>query len=227
MAEVLGNAQSTRVDAQGDTFEHWVIKRSFAMLGPICRMGLFIDLAHLVIVDPIFSEFDTLVDKYDVEKIKTIGDAYMVVGKGNPMAVAELATEMLLTIKSYNALNGVNFALRIGIHVGATVAGVIGLKRFLYDVWGDAVNTASRLESTGVPGRIHVSEAIFSALGEKYAFEGRGQIEIKGKGTMHTFFLLGPHESASGNAVLAATGSTKVAVHPLGASPLVSVASGR
>ncbi len=142
------------------------------------------------ILNQIFSEFDALVDGYDVEKIKTIGDAYMVVGKGNAAAVADLAVDMLKAMDAYNRANGVDFSLRVGMHIGPTVAGVIGLKRFLYDVWGDAVNTASRMESMGTPGRIHVSEAIFSELGEDYAFEDRGFIEVKGKGSMHTYFLL-------------------------------------
>ena len=105
--------------------------------------------------------------------------------------------EMLEAMATYNALNGVNFELRIGIHVGPTVAGVIGIKRFLYDVWGDAVNTASRMESTGIPGRIHVSEPYRKELGTAFEFEDRGEMEIKGKGVMHTYFLLSPAPVAS------------------------------
>ncbi len=147
--------------------------------------------AVIHILNQIFSEFDDLVESHKVEKIKTIGDAYMVVGKGNAAAVADLALQMLQSMEHYNAVNGVNFALRIGIHVGPTVAGVIGLKRFLYDVWGDAVNTASRMESMGTPGRIHVSEAYYREVGPAFIFEDRGQADVKGKGLMHTYFLLG------------------------------------
>ena len=143
------------------------------------------------ILNDIFSEFDALVDRYDVEKIKTIGDAYMVVGKGNVSSVANLAIEMLGNMDAYNQRNGFDLAIRCGIHVGPTVAGVIGLKRFLYDVWGDAVNTASRMESMGEAGRIHVSEDVFKALENQFAFEARGEIDVKGKGLMRTYFLLG------------------------------------
>ena len=143
------------------------------------------------VLNEIFSEFDALVDKYDVEKIKTIGDAYMVVGKGNVSSVANLAVEMLASMQAYDQRNNYALAVRCGIHVGPTVAGVIGLKRFLYDVWGDAVNTASRMESLGEPGRIHVSEEVFDALKNEFRFEARGEMEVKGKGTMRTYFLLG------------------------------------
>ena len=155
--------------------------------------------AVIHILNQIFSEFDDLVEAHQVEKIKTIGDAYMVVGKGkgNVVAVADLALQMLKSMERYNAVNGVNFALRIGIHIGPTVAGVIGLKRFLYDVWGDAVNTASRMESMGTPGRIQVSEAYRKELGTAFAFEDRGEVEVKGKGLMHTYYLLGRNPSLS------------------------------
>lgn len=142
------------------------------------------------VLNQIFSEFDTLVDRYQVEKIKTIGDAYMVIGKDNAQGVALLALDLLQIIQQYNQRNGTTFALRIGMHVGPTVAGVIGLKRFLYDVWGDAVNMASRMESTGVPGRIQVSDAIHQELKGKFEFEARGEVEVKGKGSMPTYFLL-------------------------------------
>ncbi len=142
------------------------------------------------VLNQIFSSFDQLVDHFDAEKIKTIGDAYMVVGKDNPVAMADLARAMLSALADYNAAHQVTFELRVGMHIGPAVAGVIGLKRFLYDVWGDAVNTASRMESTGLPGRIQVSLAMARALGSAYAFESRGEIEIKGKGLMPTWFLL-------------------------------------
>ncbi len=147
--------------------------------------------ALVYVLNQIFSEFDTLVDSYDAEKIKTIGDAYMVVGKGNSHAIAELALEFMRAIDGYNKRNGVDFALRIGIHIGPTVAGVIGLKRFLYDVWGDAVNTASRMESLGIPSKIHVSQSFQAEVADQYSFETRAPIEVKGKGVMQTYFLLG------------------------------------
>ena len=143
------------------------------------------------ILNQIFTEFDTLVDRYDVEKIKTIGDSYMVIGKGHVGAVARLALDMIDAMQSYCARHGYPLDIRAGMHVGPTIAGVIGLKRFLYDVWGDAVNTASRMESTGQPGRIQVSDAVRQALAGHFRFEPRGCVAIKGKGTMPTWFLLG------------------------------------
>ena len=143
------------------------------------------------VLNDIFSGFDALVDRYDVEKIKTIGDAYMVVGKGNESAVADLSIEMLVSMHAYRTRTGLELAIRCGIHVGPTVAGVIGLKRFLYDVWGDAVNTASRMESMGEAGKIHVSEDVFKALDPDFEFEPRGELDVKGKGPMRTYFLLG------------------------------------
>lgn len=142
-------------------------------------------------LNEIFTEFDTLVDRYDVEKIKTIGDAYMVIGKGNVSAVARLALDMMDAMQSYCQRQGYPLHIRAGMHVGPTIAGVIGLKRFLYDVWGDAVNTASRMESTGQAGRIQVSQAVRQALIGGFCFEPRGCIAIKGKGPMPTWFLLG------------------------------------
>ncbi|MES2321873.1 MAG: adenylate/guanylate cyclase domain-containing protein [Pseudomonadota bacterium] len=147
--------------------------------------------ALVYVLNEIFSRFDALVDQYQAEKIKTIGDAYMVVGKGNSVAIADLSLEFMRAIDDYNRRNGVDFSLRIGIHIGPTVAGVIGLKRFLYDVWGDAVNTASRMESAGEPGRIHVSSAFHAELADSFLFETRDMIEVKGKGQMQTYFLLG------------------------------------
>ena len=147
--------------------------------------------ALVQVLNQIFSMFDALVDSYSVEKIKTIGDAYMVVGKDNPQGVARLALDFLKAIDTYNRRNGFDFALRVGIHLGPTVAGVIGLKRFLYDVWGDAVNTASRMESSSLAGKIQVSAAVFEALRHEFVFEDRGEIEVRGKGRMQTYFLLG------------------------------------
>lgn len=143
------------------------------------------------VLNEIFSEFDSLADEYEVEKIKTIGDAYMVIGKDNPSSVASLALELLGAVRSYNRRNSFELAIRGGMHVGPTVAGVIGLKRLLYDVWGDAVNTASRMESTGDAGRIQVSEEIFTELRGNFRFEPRGEMQIKGKGPMRTYFMLG------------------------------------
>lgn len=149
------------------------------------------------VLNEVFSDFDQLVDRYDAEKIKTIGDAYMVVGKGNVSEIAHLALDMVESMQAYSRRCGESLAVRCGMHVGPTVAGVIGLKRFLYDVWGDAVNTASRMESLGQAGRVHVSEEVYRELQGSFRFEVRGTLEIKGKGPQTTYFLLGPLPSAT------------------------------
>ena len=151
----------------------------------------------------LFSAFDTETERLGLEKIKTIGDAYMVAaGVPDPCpdhagAAAELGLALRSTLGRLNAEQEWNFGIRIGIHSGPLVAGVIGEQRFSYDVWGDTVNTASRMESHGAPGQIQVSEATRSRLEARYLFEDRGEMEIKGKGPMRTFFLLGAKDGHS------------------------------
>jgi class 3 adenylate cyclase/ActR/RegA family two-component response regulator len=144
----------------------------------------------------IFTTFDSLAAEAGVEKIKTIGDAYMAAaGIPEPQAdhafrVASLAPRMLRAVRDVSETTGLDLQARIGIHSGPIVAGVIGTHKFAYDVWGDTVNTASRMESHSVTGRIHVSEATRRALDGRFQFEPRGQIEVKGKGLMETYFLV-------------------------------------
>ena len=147
-------------------------------------------------LDRIFTEFDTLAEKYGLEKIKTIGDAYMVVsGAPEPRedhaeVMVHFAVEMLEVMKQFRSIStGEQIQLRIGIHTGEVVAGVIGKKKFAYDMWGDAVNTAARMESHGEPDRIHVSEDFRNSAGDGFTFTERGETDIKGKGMMKTFFL--------------------------------------
>ncbi len=147
-------------------------------------------------LNKIFCAFDQLASKYDLEKIKTIGDAYMVVG-GVPQqrddharAIAEMALEMQQIVAHYKA-NGKPFKIRIGINTGPVVAGVIGRKKFSYDLWGDTVNVASRMEELGKPGAIHTTAETYHQLQAHYQFSDRGFIPVKGKGEMKTYFLTG------------------------------------
>ncbi|VXD12209.1 adenylate/guanylate cyclase domain-containing protein [Planktothrix paucivesiculata] len=153
--------------------------------------------AELVkMLNHIFSGFDELTERHSLEKIKTIGDAYMVVG-GLPTlrpdhaeTVAEMALDMLHEMNQFNEKYGTAINLRIGINTGPAVAGVIGTKKFIYDLWGDAVNTASRMESHGIPGAIQVTQETYEILKHKYVLQHRGIIHVKGKGDMTTYFLL-------------------------------------
>lgn len=147
------------------------------------------------VLNNIFSDFDDLAKQHGLEKIKTTGDGYMVAG-GLPLvredhceAVVSFALDMLHRIKQHQAWNNESIHLRIGINTGPVVAGVIGQHKFIYDLWGDAVNTASRMESSGLVDVIHVTEAVKRKLEGKYSFEQREPIEIKGKGQMVTYLL--------------------------------------
>jgi adenylate cyclase len=149
------------------------------------------------LLNDIFSLFDSLAEQHGLEKIKTIGDAYMAVG-GLPRAslyhadaVADMALDMQAAIAAFGARQGQRFQLRIGISTGPAVAGVIGKKKYIYDLWGDTVNIASRMESLGQAGRIQVSASSYERLRKRYTFEERGVVYVKGKGQMETYFLTG------------------------------------
>ena len=147
-------------------------------------------------LNKIFTHFDKLVEKYELEKIKTIGDSYMVVSgimdqnKDHVNKIADLALSMAADIHKFSLDGKTNCDIRIGIHVGPVIAGVIGSKKFSYDVWGDAVNTASRMESFSEPGKIQISEKFYEYIKKDYECEYRGQTEIKSKGVMNLYFLL-------------------------------------
>jgi class 3 adenylate cyclase len=144
-----------------------------------------------------FTSFDGLVDRYGLEKIKTIGDAYMVVaGLPEPRpdgceAVADLALDMIEIAKNIRDETGRPISIRIGINSGPVVAGVIGRRKFSYDVWGDTVNMAARMESHGVPDAIQVTRTTYEILKDRYAFEAREPVEIKGKGVVAAYILTG------------------------------------
>ena len=149
------------------------------------------------ILNDIFGRFDELAVKHGLEKIKTIGDCYMVVG-GVPersathcQQVAHFAIDALQALEAYNDATGQQLSMRIGIHTGTVVAGIVGKQKYSYDLWGDVVNTASRLEGASLPGRIQVTDAVRSRLSEEFVFDPRGPVELKGKGMVDTWFLNG------------------------------------
>jgi adenylate cyclase len=150
------------------------------------------------VLNEIFSAFDRLTQERGLEKIKTIGDAYMAAGglperrSDHAEAVAGLALAMQSELARVCIALGLGLTIRIGIDTGPVVAGVIGRHKFTYDLWGDTVNTASRMESHGIPGRIQVTEATHQRLRDRFQFEDRGEIEIKGKGRLRAYLLVGP-----------------------------------
>lgn len=180
----------TQPEALADSFaEVTVLFADIVGFTPMASTMSALDLVALL--NRVFSRFDELTEKYGLERIKTIGDAYMVAG-GLPEpkvdhapAVAHLALEMMDVVRDFPGLR-----LRIGIHTGAVVAGVIGTKRFLYDLWGDTVNVASRMESHGTPGVITVTEDCRAKLGDEFVFGEPIELDVKGKGSMRAFPLL-------------------------------------
>jgi class 3 adenylate cyclase len=148
------------------------------------------------VLDDLFSALDALAERYRLEKIKTIGDAYMVVGglpeprPDHAQAVADMALDLREEVVRHRDPGGRPLALRVGIDSGPVVAGVIGRRKFSYDLWGDTVNTASRMESNGVPGCIQVTERTWRRLRDGYRFERRGPVQVKGKGELVTWFLV-------------------------------------
>ncbi len=158
----------------------------------------------VALLNDVFSLCDGLADELRLEKIKTVGDAYMVVGGLQAVHghsdvqvthaedVAEMGLRMIAEIDRLGRARGTPLRIRVGMNVGPAVAGVIGLKKFIYDVWGDTVNVASRMESTGVAGRIQVTGETVERLRGRFEFERRGLVEVKGKGAIETWFLVGP-----------------------------------
>ena len=151
----------------------------------------------VLLLNDIFCEFDSLAERYKIEKIKTIGDAYMAAGGGVTRAdqyvdaVADMALDMQAFISRYNAPNGERLALRVGIATGPVVAGVIGRHKFSYDLWGDTVNIASRMCTEALAGHIQVDAVTFRRLHNRFRFDEAHQIQVKGKGLMQVYNLLG------------------------------------
>ena len=149
------------------------------------------------LLNRLFTACDALVDRHGLEKVKTTGDAYMVVGglptetEDHVARVADLALDLAAEVGAMQADMPYRVSVRMGMHSGPVVAGVVGVKKFIYDVWGNTVNTASRMESLGTPGRIQVTHAVYMRLRDRYRFEPRGMIDVKGLGPMPTYFLLG------------------------------------
>jgi class 3 adenylate cyclase len=176
----------------------------FADIAQFTQLSAEADPSDVVgLLNHIFTTFDDLADQYRLEKIKTIGDAYMVAA-GLPLpredhceAVAAFAVELLAAVQEVRAWNGEPVCVRVGIHSGPVVAGVIGRRKFSYDLWGDTVNTASRMESHGLGSAIQVTAVVKDKLGGRYEFEERPPIYVKGKGMMTTYLLRAPQQNGA------------------------------
>jgi class 3 adenylate cyclase len=200
LLNVLPEAIATRLKSGQDTIadSFGEVTVLFADIVDFTSLSARISPEQLVnMLNQVFSAFDRLAEKHGLEKIKTIGDAYMIVsGLSDPNpnqaeAVTAMALDMQAELHRLSEITGIDLKVRIGIDTGPVVAGVIGTKKFIYDLWGDTVNTASRMESQGMAGRIQVTQRLYERLQGKYQFEKRGPIQIKGKGEMITYLVVG------------------------------------
>jgi adenylate cyclase len=199
LLNILPRSIAEKLKAQPQTIADQITAASvlFADVADFTPRSEHLSPAEVVgVLDEIFSYFDALAERYGLEKIKTIGDCYMVAaGVPSPRpdharALALMALDMLEAMRPGGAMEDLGMELRIGINSGPVVAGVIGRKRFLYDLWGDAVNTASRMESHGTPGHIQITQATHELLKDEFECEPRGPVTIKGKGEMETWYLV-------------------------------------
>lgn len=198
LLNILPREISTRLKSGEELIAdaHDAVTILFADLSGFTSLSRTMPATRLVaILNDIFSKFDQLMHEHGIEKIKTIGDCYMAVSglptarPDHASALVTVAFEMLKALHQVNEAHGTNLRMRIGLNTGAVVAGVIGLRKFTYDLWGDTVNVASRMESTGETGRIHVSEFTARLLPDSFALEERGFVEVKGVGQMPTYFV--------------------------------------
>ncbi|MGW0162420.1 adenylate/guanylate cyclase domain-containing protein [Mycobacterium sp. NPDC003323] len=206
LANILPDTIATRLKDRRDSmiadgFEDASIL--FADIAGYTKRASDTDPADLVMfLNRLYTDFDSLVDRHGLEKIKTSGDSYMVVsGVPNPRpdhleSLACLALDMAHAVAGLRDPQGREVPLRIGIAAGPVVAGVVGSRKFFYDVWGDAVNVASRMESTDEEGRIQVPQDVYERINDAYLFEERGEVAVKGKGVMHTWYLVGRRQPA-------------------------------
>jgi adenylate cyclase len=192
-------AERLKADRRQIAEHHDDVTVLFADVVDFTPMAAELSAAEVVgLLDRLFTDFDALVDDHGVEKIKTVGDAYMIAA-GIPVArqdhavvMATVALEMCRLAAGHDRPDGTAIQLRIGISSGPVVAGVIGRRKFIYDLWGDTVNVASRMESQGTPGRIQVSESTHDLIWDAFVLEPRGMTEIKGRGAIRTWYLVGP-----------------------------------
>ncbi|MBR6062002.1 MAG: hypothetical protein IKP67_07990, partial [Spirochaetales bacterium] len=149
----------------------------------------------VTMLNSLISKFDERAKREHIEKIKTIGDAYMAAvglseaSNQDASTMIQFAQGLIQDVRDFNAQNNSNLQIRLGINTGNLVAGVIGKSKFIYDIWGDTVNVASRMESTGRPMKIHVTETTFEQTKDKFSYSESAEIEVKGKGLMKTYFL--------------------------------------
>lgn len=196
LANVLPRSIADRLKADSRTIADHFDSASIVFADVVDFTPLSQQLAPAEVVgilDRLFSRFDTLVERHGLEKIKMVGDAYMAAAGVPDPSRDHARRAALLALDMRDAVaDGFGLELRIGINSGPVVAGVIGSKRFLYDLWGDAVNTASRMESQGTPGEIQITRATYELLQDEFECRRRGTIEVKGKGQMETWYLIGP-----------------------------------
>lgn len=191
-------AKQLRNEGQTIANGHKMVTVMFADICGFTELSRNTSPSDLVtLLNGIFVAFDNIVENYGLEKIKTIGDCYMMVGglpnhrDDHAHAVADASLEMLEALEDINEKNNISLAMRVGVHSGPVVAGVIGKIKFTYDIWGETVNVASRMESSGMPGKIQISEQTQAELDSRFDLVERGMVDCKGLGQMKTFFLTG------------------------------------